>query len=196
MASLGSSSNTGGRRSSVKGTRGSMVRIDRVRRSSAGTEDAVNDDSDRAADRNARRDAVRFDLKAVLSGRNTVSDSLSAATGDGGKTSNSTSSISGFTHKGCSSFSPGGEDTGSRDLRGWRNLLPLGGVTGLSTEGSVVPKESPNDGRLSREPGIVDRADVKQLSLLMEASSSKTSFGGLIKTSIGFRPSEDARLNS
>lgn len=195
MASLGSSSNTGGRRSSVKGTRGSMVRMDRVSKSSAGTEDAVNDDSDRAADRNARRDAVKLDLNAVLSGRNTVSGCLSASTGDGAKTSNSTSSISGLTHRGCSSFSPGGEDTGSKDLLGWRNLLPLG-VTGLSTEGSVVPKESPRDGRLSKEPALVDRADVKQLSLVTDASSSKTSSGGLIKTSMGLRPREDARLNS
>jgi hypothetical protein len=179
----------------VKGTRGSIVKMDRVSKSSAGTEDVVKDDSDRAADRSARSDAVRLDLKAVFSGKKTVSGSLSTSTGEGLNTSNSTSSISGFTHKGCSSFSPGGDETGSSDRLGGRNLLHLG-VRGLSTDGSVVPKESPNDGKLSREPARVDRADVKQLSLVTEASSSKNSSGGLKSTSIGLRPNEDARLSS
>jgi hypothetical protein len=49
-----------------------MVKIERVRKSSGGTEDAVNVEIDRAADRSARRDAVRLDLNTDLNGKDAV----------------------------------------------------------------------------------------------------------------------------
>lgn len=67
-----------------------MVRIDRVRRSCGGIEEAVKAESDRAADRNARRDAVKLDVNADLSGMNTVVSCFWGRTGDGSNTLNST----------------------------------------------------------------------------------------------------------
>ena len=58
----------GGILSSVNGTLGSMVRMDRVNKSSGGIDAAVNEDMDRAAERSARSDAVRLDLKTDLNG--------------------------------------------------------------------------------------------------------------------------------
>jgi hypothetical protein len=98
-----------------------MVRIDRVSRSSGGTEDAVNVESDRAAERKARSDAVRLDLKAALRGRKTVSSDLSTSSAEATRASNSSSSslsTSGSDQRGCSGCLPGGEDTGSRDRLG------------------------------------------------------------------------------
>ena len=45
-----------------------MVKIERVSKSSGGIEAAVNEEIDRAAERNARSDAVRLDLKTDLNG--------------------------------------------------------------------------------------------------------------------------------
>lgn len=57
-------SRRGGIRSSVKGTFGSMAIIDLVRKSSGVIMGAVMFEMDFAADLNARKDAVKFDLKA------------------------------------------------------------------------------------------------------------------------------------
>lgn len=103
--------------------------------------------------------------------------------------------MSGLTHRGCSASSPGGEDTGSSDLLGGRNFLPLG-VKGLSTDGIVVPNESPSEGRLSKDPARVESAEVKQLSLVTDASSSITSSGGLNSNSMGLLPNGELRLSS
>jgi hypothetical protein len=60
---------------------------------------------------------------------------------------------------------------------------------GLSTEGEVVSydESAPSEGRLSRDATRVERAEVRQLSLVTDASSSGFSSGGLSKTSIGLR---------
>ena len=70
ISAEGMSSETGGRRSSVKGTPGSMVRIDRVRKSSGGIDGKLMAEKDLAADRKALSDAVRFDLNADFKGLN------------------------------------------------------------------------------------------------------------------------------
>jgi len=63
-AGVGVSSNLGGIRSSVNGTRGSIEMIDRVRKSSGVIIGAVRLESDFAADRSAFNEAVKFDLNA------------------------------------------------------------------------------------------------------------------------------------
>lgn len=167
IASLGSSSRTGGILSSVKGTRGSMVSIDRVRRSSGGMEEAVNVDMERAAERSARRDAVRFDLKTDRSGTAPDAGFFSIDVGVWLKTRKSSWSIS-FMDRGSPGSSPGGVRSGSKDLLGGRNRLPLG-VTGESMEGAMlVPRESPRDGILSSDATRVEKVDVKPLSLVIE----------------------------
>lgn len=47
--------------------------------------------------------------------------------------------------------------------------------------------ESPREGRLSKDPARVENADVTQLSLMIDMSSSNGSSGGLSSTSIGLR---------
>lgn len=157
MASLGSSSKTGGRLSSVNGTLGSIVSIDLVSKSSGGMEEAVNEDKDRAAERNARSDAVRFDLKADLNGARTCV-CLSAAVVDLiSKGSNPNLSCSKcILDNGSSGSSPGGVVTGFRDRLGERDIPPLG-VRGEQTDVAWFgDRESPNDGRLSNEPVRVE----------------------------------------
>lgn len=63
-AGVGVSSSRGGIRSSVKGTCGSIEIIDLVRKSSGVIIGVVRAENDFAADRKARNEAVRFDLKA------------------------------------------------------------------------------------------------------------------------------------
>lgn len=65
-AGVGVSSNLGGIRSSVNGTRGSIVMIDLVRKSSGVIIGVVMLDIDRAAARSAFNEAVKFDLNADL----------------------------------------------------------------------------------------------------------------------------------
>ena len=149
IASLGSSSSTGGLLSSVNGTLGSIVSIDLVRKSSGGIEEVVNVDKDLAAERNARSDAVRLDLKTDLNG---VVDGVRLSAGRVGLALKSSLSTSGDTFdNGSSGCSPGGVVTGSRDRRGERSLPPLG-VIGKSADGIILgDMESPNDGRLSKD---------------------------------------------
>lgn len=63
-AAVGVSSRRGGIRSSVNGTGGSIAIIDLVRKSSGVIMGAVSDEIDLAAERKARKDAVKFDLNA------------------------------------------------------------------------------------------------------------------------------------
>jgi len=72
-AGVGVSSRRGGIRSSVNGTLGSMVIIDRVKKSSGVIIGAVRLEIDFAADRRAFRDAVKFDLNADLRREDTKS---------------------------------------------------------------------------------------------------------------------------
>lgn len=94
MAADGSSSNVGGMRSSVKGTVGCNVKIDRVRKSSAGTEGIFMAEKDRAAFRSARRLAVRLDLKADLNGPNILAAVVSSSSGEASKAASDRSSRS------------------------------------------------------------------------------------------------------
>lgn len=154
MASLGSSSSTGGLLSSVNGTLGSIVSIDLVRRSSGGIEEVVNVDRDRAAERNARSDAVKFDLKTVLNG---IATCVCLSAVIVGLTLKSIESFSRDTFdNGSSGCSPGGVVTGSRERRGERNLPPRG-VIGKSADGITLGDiESPSDGKLSKDPVRVE----------------------------------------
>lgn len=188
IASLGSSSNTGGLRSSVNGTLGSIVSIDLVRKSSDGIEGVVNVDSVRAAERNARSDAVKFDLKTDLNG---VGTCVCLSAGRAGLAPKSRASFSEDSFdNGSSGCSPGGAVTGSSDRRGERSLPPLG-VTGESPERIILgDTESPSDGKLSKEPVRVEKGDAKPLSVCNKASSSSSSSGGESRNSKGLRSNE------
>lgn len=94
-----------------------MVRMDREIRSSGGMVGKLMLEKDLAADRRARSDAVRLDLKAALSG---LKGSLKMDMGGSsmGFSAMSCSSSSTPTDSGCSSLKMcGGERTGSRDFR-------------------------------------------------------------------------------
>lgn len=125
-AAEGTSSETGGRRSSVYGTLGSIVRMDRVRKSSGGIEAKLMTEKDLAADRRALSDAVRLDLKADLSGlkgcKNCDLTGWFSGRSNTRKSNSSTSMLS--PAKGCSSSVPGGDKTGSSDFRIGLNLRP------------------------------------------------------------------------
>lgn len=71
-----------------------MVKIDLVRKSSGGIEERFNEEMDRAADRKARKEAVKLDLNADFKGLNgnRIPDSLSCL-GDSSKTLKSNCSI-------------------------------------------------------------------------------------------------------
>lgn len=174
-------------RSSVNGTCGSMVRIERVRKSSAGIEGIFMVEKDLAALRSARRLAVKFDLNADLNGPNILGSFLSS-TGEASKTVKSKFSESvSHRYSGCSSCSPGGEDTGVRDFLVGRSLRPLGALYGVSPGDSIPPveNESVRDGTDSQETvREVDIGDAMVLSPMDRSSSSKSS-GGLNKTSRG-----------
>lgn len=104
IAADGSSSNVGGMRSSVKGTFDSKVRMDRVKKSSAGTEGMFMAEKERAAFRNTRRLAVRFDLKASLNGPNILAPFFSSSPGEASNTVKPRSSKSvSCLESGCSS---------------------------------------------------------------------------------------------
>lgn len=121
--------------------RGSRVRRDRVRKSSGGIDVRFMFENDFAAFRNARNEAVKFDLKADLSGRNAERGSagFSWLVGLSSNTLKSNSSTLGLgIERGCCSRSPGGEDTGVMVRLVGRILRPLGGVWGESP-GDVVP---------------------------------------------------------
>lgn len=136
-------------RSSAKGTLGSMVSIERVRKSSGGIDGMFMFEKERAAFRRARRLEVRLDLKADLKGRKAslIPPFFSSVSGEASNTLKSSSSVSSSTDSGCSSLFPGGEDTGVSDLLVGCILRPLTGVWGVPTDESVsVEKESVNDG--------------------------------------------------
>jgi hypothetical protein len=71
-----------------------MVKIDLVRKSSGGIEERFNEEMDRAADRKARKEAVKLDLNADFKGLNgnRIPDSRSCF-GDSSKTLKSNCSI-------------------------------------------------------------------------------------------------------
>lgn len=117
-------------RSSVKGTLGSMVSIERVRKSSGGIDGMFMLPKERAAFRRARRLEVKLDLKADLKGRKAslIPPFFSSVSGEGSNTLKSSSSVSSSCDSGCSSLFPGGEDTGVSDLLVGCILRPLIGL--------------------------------------------------------------------
>ena len=156
------SSSRGGMRSSVKGTCGSIEMIDLVRKSSGVIIGVVRAENDFAADRKARNETVRFDLKADLRGGSTRILEFSCSLGCGlSKTlkSSSSMSISG-TDNGWSStaFSTGGEESVRRV---GKDRLPLGlGVTRELRDGEASLTDSlSNDGIDSHDTVLVDKTD-------------------------------------
>lgn len=184
-------------RSSVKGTLGSMVRIDRVRKSSGGMEGMFIEEKERAAFRRARRLAVKFDLKADLIGwkASLIPLFFSSLSGEESNTLKSSSSKSDARReRGCCSNSPGGEDTGVKELLVGLILRPRVTLCGLSTEENVsVENESVREGTDSQETVRVDNGDAIVLSPMDRLSSSMSS-GGLNSTSSG--PLMKLRLSS
>jgi hypothetical protein len=134
-----------------------MVSIDLVRKSSGGIEELVKVDRDRAAERNARSDAVKFDLKTDRNGVGTCACLSAAVVGLLLKTLKSSPSFSRDTlDSGSSGNSPGGVVTGSRERRGERDFPPLGVIGNGADGGMLGDKESPKDGRLSKDPVRVE----------------------------------------
>lgn len=172
-----------------------MVSIDLVRKSSGGIEEAVNVERVRAAERNARSDAVKFDLNTDLNGVITwVCLSAAAIIGLTLKSSWSLSNDS--CDNGSFGPSPGGVVTGSRNRRGERTLPPLG-VMGKSADGITLgDTDSPSDGRLSKDPVRVEKGDANPLSVCNNASSSVSSSGGVSRYSKGLRSNEDILRSS
>lgn len=186
-AGVGVSSNRGGMRSSVNGTRGSMEMIDRVRKSSGSIVGVVRFESDLAAERNAFSEAVRFDLKADL------------RRGDSSSTTEGVNNTSSFlswgrwnTRKSSSSKSISGEERGSSEgeateciLRASKGLRfrGLGVITELY-EGEASLRESPSsEGIDSLDMVLVDITDSWPFSLSF--TSSSRSSGGLSRKSRG-----------
>lgn len=196
MAADGSSSNVGGMRSSVKGTFGSKANMDRVRKSSAGTEGMFMAEKERAAFRSARRLAVKLDLKADLKGPNILAVVFSSSSGEASKAGSDKSSKSALSREsGSSSCLPGGDDTGVRVLLVGRTLRPRDALYGVSRgDRESVEKESVREGTDSHDTAReVDKGDAIVLSPIDKLSSSKSS-GGLSSTSRG--PLMKLRLSS
>lgn len=174
-----------------------MVRIDRVKKSSGGIEGKLIAEKDLAADLRARSEAVKLDLKTDLSGlkglRNWDLETFSSGSVDN-LISNSSSSRS-PPAKGCSSTEPGGDTTGSRDLRIGVDLLRRDnglGVLGVSKERPSLVKDSSNDGIESMEYVLVDMAEPMLQSLTL-SSSSMASWGGERSMSSGLRLRDQLR---
>lgn len=191
-AGVGVSSSSGGMRSSVNGTRGSIEMIERVRKSSGVIIGAVRLEKDLAAERSAFRDAVRFDLNADLrtgSPRSIVfgCDVIPRLFCDRSNTRKSSSSISisGEDNGWSSAVNPDCEDIDCSLLDGM-DLLPLGGVIIDPKVGEASLMESPSkDGIDSLESVLVDMTDSRPVSLSVISSSSS---GGLNSRSNGLFP--------
>ena len=167
-----------------------MVRSDRVRKSSEGMDEKLMVEKDLAADRKARKEAVRLDLKACFRGLN-CSNRCGVCSSSSSMDSGSAASInasSGLDARGCTRSSPGGESTGSKDLRIGDILLPRKdglGLPGVSTdEIPSVTYDSPSDGIESIDMVRVDKAE-PTLQSLTEMSSSANSSGGDNSTFMG-----------
>lgn len=172
-----------------------MVRIDRVSKSSGGIEGKLMDEIDLAADRRARSEAVKLDLKAYFSGLKGCSNwDLGGSASGCWQTvkSNSPRSRSSIA-SGCSSGLPGGDTTGSSDLRiGLNRLLREAGLAlpGVSTDDTnSVANESPKEGIESIEMVLVEKVEPSPLSDMLSSSLRKSSVGPN-NMSIGLRLSD------
>ena len=150
-------------RSSVKGTCGSIEIIDLVRKSSGVIIGVVIDENDLAADRKARNEAVRFDLKADLRGGESISILGVSCSLDWGlwKTlkSSSSMSISGADNGWSSTaLSTGGEEN-IRRVGEERLPLELGVTRELRDGEASLTDSSSNDGMDSHDTVLVDTTD-------------------------------------
>lgn len=193
-AGVGMSSSRGGMRSSVKGTLGSMAMIDLVRKSSGVIIGVVRLEIDLAADRRARSDAVRFDLKAdFCRGAGKISTFSLPLPSGFLKTLKSSSSISstGSNNGWSAMLSPGGEEIGSSFRVGKDRLPREDGVTGNPGGSEASPMEpSMREGTESVDNVRPDRYDGDPVSL-SKGSASVRSSGGLNSKSIGLLPRDE-----
>lgn len=177
-------------RSSVNGTLGSSVIIERVRKSSGRIVGAAKFESAVAADLRARSDAVRLDLNADLGFGVGVSSSLFSGSGlvKARKSSSSTSmgSDSGWSV----TISRGGELAGSclRADDVTRRRARKEGVSGKPGDGEASPEELSMSEGVESEDMVVDvMYDGEPVSL----STSSSSSGGLRSKSRGLRSIEE-----
>lgn len=159
-AGVGVSSRRGGILSSVNGTRGSSVMIDLVKKSSGRMVGAARLEMLFAAERRARREAVRLDLNADLGLGDGVSSFLSFASGLV-KTRKSSSSTSIGSESGWSvTISKGGEFAGllSCFLVGVTRRRPRKeGVRGKPEDSEASPlEESISEGVESEDMVVLD----------------------------------------
>lgn len=166
--------------------------MDLVRKSSGGIDGKLRFENDRAAERRARNDAVRFDLNADFSGlrgcRDACSHSssilLSSKTPKPRPKSSTSTTIAG-ADSGWSGNLPGGEETGSRERRVGRALRLLAGMWVVSSDETVsVENDSLSDGIDSKDTVRVERTDPRALSHKDKSSSSRSS-GGVSNKSRG-----------
>jgi len=181
-------------RSSVNGTLGSMAMIDLVRKSSGVIIGVVMLEIDLAADRRARSDAVRFDLKAdFCRGAGKVSTFSLPLPSGFLKTLKSSSSMSstGSDNGWSAILSPGGEEIGSSFRVGKERLPREDGVTGNPGDSEASPIEpSIREGTESVDNVRLDRYDGDPVSLSKVSASVRPS-GGLNSKSIGLLPRDE-----
>lgn len=176
-----------------------MVRMDRVKRSSVGIVGKLMLENDLAADRSARKEAVKLDLKANLRGLKVCStgyeDEVDSSSGEG-SSSSSSKSMPSTPARGCSSVASGGERTGSNDLRMglWRRLADdvltrLSPGVSMEEPKSVANDSPPREGTESAEM-VLASSEPMLLSVALRSSSAKSS-GGDRSRSKGPRQSDD-----
>ena len=203
-AGVGVSSRRGGILSSVKGTRGSSVMIERVRKSSDLIVGAARLLSAVAADLSARSDAVRFDLNADFLGLGVGGEDSSSLFSVSElllktRKSNSSTSIISDSESGWSvTISSGGELADSR----MRSCF-LFGVTRRLARNEGVGGKFPGDGLASpQELSMRDGVLISSLDIVVEVmyegeaesestSASSRSSGGLSRRSRGLRSMEE-----
>lgn len=204
------SSSLGGILSSVNGTRGSSVMIERVRKSSGRIVGAARLLSAVAADLSARSDAVRFDLNADFLGFGVGGEDSSSlfCVSEVPKTRKSNSSISivSDSESGWSvTISSGGELAGSRTRscflfgvtrRCWRARKE--GVSGkFPGDGLASPEElSMREGVPMSSLDIVVEVIYEGLAESESTSASSRSSGGLRRRSRGLRSMEELYKHS
>jgi hypothetical protein len=195
-AGVGVSSSRGGMRSSVKGTCGSIVIMDLVRKSSGVIRGVVSDENDFAAERKARSEAVKFDLKADFRGMGIASvdilDLLSGWSCGFWKTrkSNSSMLIAGDNNGWSSRLASVTGSEGVRTLFHGDDLRPREpGVTRELRDGEAsLMHSSSSDGIDSLDTVLADIRD----SCPLPANSSSNSSGGHSRKSNGLLLPSDA----
>jgi len=153
---------------------------------------------DRAAWRNARKDAVKLDFKAYFNGLKVARDGFFSSNSSFSSAklpkSSASTAISSVERGWSGSNVPGGEDTGSRERRFGCAFRLRSGVRGESSEDSAsVLNDSMSDGMDSKDTVRVERTDPNVLSHTDRSSSSRSS-GGVNSRSNG--PLPNVKLSS